>query len=604
MDNAIKNSNQPSVRRFRLRTKVLAGTLGIVLSSLFLISSYFIYFYHQEIKITLVESLRVAKETYSKVSAMQVSRMKSVLASIRYSPRFVAAISVGMDDIATLQDSARTEFELSGVDLFLIMNTEGKPLVGLSSNEKDYLLWSKDEQALIARQNFTQAHLNEAHSSSLGLSWGSEEIYTDIIVFRNSLYRIISAPLYDRENNLLGLILLGGKVNREMVSELAKVTGADIGFLSGDGVFATSLSRADSEELKSFVAQNNSVQFELIGRICSRSSIRDRVGTVLGFLIVMKSTQVFQKKIYKLSIVSAGVISCVVLLAILISLMTSSSIVKPLQTLSSAFRSVGQGELNVSVKISSGDELETLSETFNEMVGDLKKKETMSKFLTGMALEEVDAISSGKKVMSMFGEKKELSILFSDIRSFTSICETTDAKVVINALNYYFDMLIPLIEANGGVLDKLIGDCIMAVFEDRDGCKGADNALRAAIAMQAKLAQIRPEMEKLCMPGFHAGFGINTGECVVGNVGTSNQLSRTVLGDGVNLAARVESLSKEGKTTCILFTEATRHAMEQKLEYEFLMETVVKGKSVPVGIYEISPRELASALQRLEEVNV
>jgi len=596
------NLAQVPVRRFRLRTKILTGTLGIVLSSLFLIVTYFLYFYHQETRSTLRESLRVGKQTYQKVSDLQVSRMESVLSSIRHSPRFISAISVAMNDLATLKDTARTEYRLSGADLFLIADSEGVPLVGLSSDVKGFLTWSANEKSRISSQNYIQVHVDEDLYEQLGLNWGDEEIYEDMAIYRGLLYKVISAPLYDRENYFLGVILLGSRVNRSMVEELSKVTGADIGFLSKDGVFATSLSKFDSEHLKSFNRTHDLDIFELIGRICARYPINDTAGKTLGHLVVMKSLRSFYEKRKKLFLVSAMVVSIVVLLAILISLLTSRSIVKPLQVISSAFHQVGEGNLETRVGIDSGDELESLSETFNEMVYGLRQKETMSKFLTGMEMEEVDAISAGTKGMSMFGEKRLVSVLFSDIRSFTTICEENDARVIINSLNYYFDMLIPLIEENGGVLDKLIGDCIMAIFEDKEGGCGADNAVRASIAMQAKLSHIRPKMEGFQMPAFYAGFGVNTGECVVGNVGTSDQLSRTVLGDGVNLAARVESLSKEGKETNILFTQSTKDAMKLKLGHDFLMETVVKGKSVPVSIYEVSGVELQAALEELEKM--
>ena len=129
------------VRGFSLRTKILAGTLTIVFSSLFLISAYFIYFYHQEIKRTLLENLRVAKETYSKVNKLQISRMEAVLSSIRYSPRFIASIGMAMGDLASLKDTVDTEFRVSGVDLFMIMNSEGEPLVGLSRDVRGFLSW-------------------------------------------------------------------------------------------------------------------------------------------------------------------------------------------------------------------------------------------------------------------------------------------------------------------------------------------------------------------------------------------------------------------------------------------------------------------------------
>jgi adenylate cyclase len=386
-----------------------------------------------------------------------------------------------------------------------------------------------------------------------------------------------------------------------MVGELAKVTGADIGFLSDKGIFATSLSKFESDQLFPLLKNSSERVLEILDRIAARHPILDSGGKVLGNLVVMKSLRVFYEQRRMLFLISAMVLSVVVILAVLFSMLTSRSIVQPLQVLTSAFRDVGEGNLETQVSIHSGDELENLSNTFNDMVLGLRKKETMSKFLTGMEMEEVDAISAGTKDISMFGDKRTISILFCDIRSFTTLCENYDPKIIINSLNYFFDQLIPLIEEHGGSLDKLIGDCIMAVFENREDYNGADGALQAAMAMQARLKTLRPQMEAVGMPEFHVGFGVNTGECVVGNVGTSDQLSRTVLGDAVNLAARVESLSKEGKSTCVLFTEYTKQSLRLKVEHSFLMETIVKGKSVPVSIYEVEESELDRFQEDSEE---
>lgn len=254
---------------------------------------------------------------------------------------------------------------------------------------------------------------------------------------------------------------------------------------------------------------------------------------------------------------------------------------------------IGGGNLLSSLLIRSGDELEVLANSLNQMTSDLRQRETMSKFLTGMEMKEVSEISSGNKQMSYRGEKKSVTVLFSDIRGFTTICEKSDPQLIIESLNFYFGKMLPIIEANGGSLDKLIGDAVMAVFESSDGYDDADAGIKAAIEMQSSMQHYRKEMLELGMPEFYIGIGVNTGVSVVGNLGAKDQLSRTVLGDAVNLAARVEGLSKEGKQSHILFTENTKLQMNQDVPHEFLMETVVKGKSEPIKIYEIDGQVLS-----------
>ncbi|PCJ17457.1 MAG: hypothetical protein COB02_13625 [Candidatus Cloacimonadota bacterium] len=270
---------------------------------------------------------------------------------------------------------------------------------------------------------------------------------------------------------------------------------------------------------------------------------------------------------------------------------------KPLNVVGKFVHLVGEGNLDEKLNIKSGDEFEVLSNSLNHMVIGLKAKRAMSRFLTDMTLKEVDEISQGKE-QSLSGKKQLVTTLFSDIRGFTTISESIEPSLVVDALNYYFENVIPIIENHGGSLDKIIGDAVMAVFvtthdDDKNILfNGADAAVKASLEMQQKLHDIRKEMIKKGMPEFYVGYGLNTGEAIVGNVGTEKVMSRTVFGDSVNLAARVESLSKEGKGSKILITEYTKKEMSVKIDHSFLMETTVKGKSYPVKIYELDESEL------------
>ncbi|MBT3785940.1 adenylate/guanylate cyclase domain-containing protein, partial [bacterium] len=179
------------------------------------------------------------------------------------------------------------------------------------------------------------------------------------------------------------------------------------------------------------------------------------------------------------------------------------------------------------------------------------------------------------------------------IRGFTSICEDVEPERIILALNLYFDQMVPIIENWKGSLDKLIGDCIMAVFEESDGFRESEAALNCAIEMQALMEFVRDDLRSQNLPEFHVGFGVNTGPSVVGNLGAKSQLSRTVLGDSVNLAARVEALSKDGIESKVLFTEFTLEQLRIAPRHKLLMETIVKGKTNLVKVFEVDSEEVA-----------
>ena len=172
--------------------------------------------------------------------------------------------------------------------------------------------------------------------------------------------------------------------------------------------------------------------------------------------------------------------------------------------------------------------------------------------------------------------RKFVTVFFSDIRGFTAFCEGKDPRVVVDLLNDYMERMCSIIVAHKGHVNKFIGDGILAVFTDDDeGVVSGDHperAVRCGIAMAQEPSQ------------FRTGVGIHTGLAVVGNVGSSDKMEYTVLGDTVNLASRLESLNKEHKTS-LLMSEATYILMEGRVETVLLGAVEVRGQSRPIEIY-------------------
>jgi class 3 adenylate cyclase len=180
---------------------------------------------------------------------------------------------------------------------------------------------------------------------------------------------------------------------------------------------------------------------------------------------------------------------------------------------------------------------------------------------------------------------KSITILFSDIRDFTTITESMYVNEVMDFLNTYLAFALPELTAEGGFIDKFIGDAIMAIFAHQNGQEQATAAVRAAVRMMQAL-DFRNNSDYLRV---ETGIGINTGKTIMGVVGTETRMQPTVLGDAVNLASRTESLCKKYGAR-ILITEYTREKMQQAQE-EFLMRLVdhvtVKGKRKACRLYEV-----------------
>lgn len=204
----------------------------------------------------------------------------------------------------------------------------------------------------------------------------------------------------------------------------------------------------------------------------------------------------------------------------------------------------------------------------------------LSSDLLNQLIENPDALSLG-------GEKKELSILFSDIRGFTTISESMNPVSLIILLNRYFTPMTNVVLENKGMLDKYIGDAIMAFYNAPVDIKDhAVAACNSAIQMISRLNSLNEELELEGVPPIKISIGINTAEVVVGNMGSDTRFNYTVVGDGVNLASRVEGLTKNYAVE-ILITEFTVEKLNDEFIYRKIEPVKVKGKDKAVLLYEL-----------------
>jgi len=185
------------------------------------------------------------------------------------------------------------------------------------------------------------------------------------------------------------------------------------------------------------------------------------------------------------------------------------------------------------------------------------------------------------------GERREVSILISDLRGFTTLSETLPAEAVAAHLNEYFPEMVGAIFAHRGMVNDFIGDGILAIFgaplRDPDH---AWQAARAAVAMQEALERLNRSWEARGLPTLRMGIGIHTGVVFAGNVGGATRVKYTVVGDPVNVTARLEALNKELGTTTLL-TEETRTALGNRVETRYCGETLVKGRAQPLRVHEL-----------------
>ena len=213
-----------------------------------------------------------------------------------------------------------------------------------------------------------------------------------------------------------------------------------------------------------------------------------------------------------------------------------------------------------------------------------KVKSAMGKY---MSQDVMKRIVMNIDNLGLGGKKATVTVLFSDIRGFTSLSETMSAEQVSEILNEYFTEMEPIVAKHNGIINKFIGDAVMAIFGEPIQDKNhALNAVRCGYEMLVKVKELQRKWASEGKPRIEIGVGINTGEVFVGNIGSVNRMEYTVIGDTVNLASRLESYNKIYKTS-MLIGSTTYEATKNYIEVIKISDVEIRGKAHKMNIYEV-----------------
>ena len=280
-------------------------------------------------------------------------------------------------------------------------------------------------------------------------------------------------------------------------------------------------------------------------------------------------------------ILAAGMIAAVGL-----SIFAANSVAAPLKDVEAAMAEVERGRLDGHAPVVSTDEIGAVAEGFNRMLHGLREREQVKETFGRYVTPEIrDEILAGR--ISGEGELKEVTVLFADIRDFTPWVEATAPRDVVRDLNEYFTEMAEAIRTHRGLVLQFIGDEIEAVFgapvASRDH---AAMAVRAALDMRKRFRAWNARREAAGKPALRHGIGIHTGTVLAGNIGGAERLSYALVGDPVNLASRIQGLTKDFKVD-ILISEATRKSIDPAVALEELPAVRVKGRAEEVNVYKV-----------------
>jgi adenylate cyclase len=253
---------------------------------------------------------------------------------------------------------------------------------------------------------------------------------------------------------------------------------------------------------------------------------------------------------------------------------------------------VAQQRYEPVVIVPSGDELEALSQTWNRIVTQLREgdlwRRALGKYLSRAALEAVK-----KGDLALGGITLPATVLFSDIRGFTALAERMPPEKVLRILNRYFTEMVTAVMRNEGIVDKFIGDSIMAVWgPPKASGRDAAMAVRAALEMRRRLAKLNLEFAAEGLATLKIGIGVHSGDVVAGNIGaegdesSNGKMEYTVIGDTVNLASRLESATKELQTDVVLSGDTVALAGSE-FAVEAISEMKIRGREQPVKVFRL-----------------
>lgn len=415
---------------------------------------------------------------------------------------------------------------------------------------------------------------------------------TTVERIRDTLHLIVIQPLLMPEPS--AWIAVAFPLDDTLASNLGRLSDFEVGFIHKGQVVASTeaLKRADSVSygLSRNAGKRGGLLTVLIGGkryLGKKAQLSADYGKNTEVVMLrslegeLAPFQRLQRTLLVLNVLALGVSGVG-------AIFLGRSVTRPVTELAKGVEKIEQGDFRARVAVKSRDELGRLASAFNKMVLGLQERDKVRDLLGKVVSPQIAHELVGSRV-EVEGELREATILFTDLRGFTAFSETQSPQALLRQLNAYFTEVTGAVEAAGGVVDKYIGDALMAIFGAPATMPDhADRAVAAALAiLQAEERLNRKRATEGLLP-LRTGIGISSGVMVAGNIGSSSRYNYTVIGNDVNLASRLESLTKEARFKArIICSDATREALQRSWPLRDLGESEIRGKEFRTRIWAV-----------------
>jgi len=318
------------------------------------------------------------------------------------------------------------------------------------------------------------------------------------------------------------------------------------------------------------------------------SPIYDSQGQYVTTLGVDLSSQSVIHELRHLQLLAGITLGLTLAAAFLAATFITRTMTRSFEQITTGVHQIEHGDLKTRINLPTHDEFANLADAINHMAKGLEEHERVKlNFVRYVSKHVLEKILASDTTPALKGERRKITVLFSDIREFTQLAERLDPEEIVSLLNEYLDHMLRVIFEHNGTLDKFIGDGLMVEFgAPLEDIEQEKHALQTAVAMQSELKKLNAKWAQQGRPNLKMGIGVHTGFAIVGNIGSEKRMEYTAIGDTVNVASRLEQATKSFKTS-ILLSETTKLGAQGLYPYKSLGPIALPGRTQPVDAYTI-----------------